>query len=294
MKKVLCLIMALMLVLSFAACSNDAASDEKDAKKATGEVKTKNEVVKDPESVNIEEQVIYDEGDITITAKGLNFDEYWGPEVELFIENNTDLDISVGAKNISVNGLVVGGSFYSDVPAGKKANEALSIYEEDLELSEIELIKEIEFVLSATDSDYEEVFESDPIVIETNADDSYVQKIDDKGVVAVDEDGIKVVVQELAEDDFGDPYVVVYIENNTDGELTFSTENESVNGYAMDVFLYTTVPSGKKAFDTITFYSEDLEENGIDEIKEMELCFSAINWEDWSTYTSPVVSLSFE
>ncbi len=297
MKKLLCLLMAAMVVFSFAACSSgNDATDEK-GKVAVGAEKSDSETAGfDPEDVTVEEQVVYDANDVKVTVKSISFDGYFGPELKVLIENNTAEDITVCTSDSTVNGLVVDCSLYCDVPAGKKANDTITVYDADMERSGIEIIKDIEFKLYATDSNYDKVFESDYIVVNTSAPESYVQKIDDSGYVAVDDGNVKIVIKKIEdEESIWGSEVLVYLENNTDKDLTFQCEDVSVNGFAIDPFFSSDVPAGKKAFDTITFSDTDLEDNDIEDITDMELRFEMINWANWDeNYESDVVSVVFE
>ncbi len=297
MKQLLSFLMALMVVFSFAACGNGDDADEESKKVASGAEKGGSEAVSlVPEDVTVDEQVIYDANDVKVTVKDINYDGYFGPELNVLIENNTEGDITVCTSESTVNGLVVDCSLYCDVPAGKKANDTILLDSTGLERSGIEIIKDIEFVLYATDTEYEDVFESDYIKVTTNAPENYVQEIDDSGYVAVDDENVKVVIKHIEEEkSIWGTEVLVYLENNTDKLLCIQAEDVSVNGFAIDPYFSTEVPAGKKAFDTITFSDTDLEDSGIDEITEMELKFELIDWDDWDyNYESDIVSVVFE
>ncbi|MBQ7876017.1 MAG: hypothetical protein IJ316_01885 [Clostridia bacterium] len=297
MKKLLCLLMALVVVFSFAACNSGDDSSEESKKVASGAKKGDSEVVSIiPEEITVKEQVIYDADDVKVTVKGISFDGYFGPELDVLIENNNEYDITVCTSDSTVNGLVVDCSLYCDVPAGKKANDTILIDSIALESSNIEIIKDVEFILYATDSEYERVFESDYIKVTTTAPEAYVQEIDDSGYVAVDDENVKVIIKHIEpEKSIWGTEVLVYLENNTDRNLCIQTVDVSVNGFAIDPYFSTDVPAGKKAFDTITFSDTDLEDNDIDEITEMELKFEIIDWDDWDyNYESGIVSVVFE
>ena len=52
----------------------------------------------------IEQQVIFDQDGIIITATGIDFNSsFMGPEIKLLIENNTEKNLTVQARNVSVN-----------------------------------------------------------------------------------------------------------------------------------------------------------------------------------------------
>ena len=75
---------------------------EEEAEEAT------EEVAEEPvlEAVTIEETVLLDESGIKITATGLE-DGWLGTDLKLLIENNGDTNVTVQARNSSVNGFMV-------------------------------------------------------------------------------------------------------------------------------------------------------------------------------------------
>ena len=77
------------------------------------------------ETVTIEETVLLDENGIKITAIGLE-DGWFGTDLKLLIENNGDKNVTVQARNSSVNGFMVDTMMSEDVVAGKKANTTLT------------------------------------------------------------------------------------------------------------------------------------------------------------------------
>jgi len=98
--------------------------------------------------------VLYDEGGIKIVRKELITDETaFGPELWLYIENNTDADVTVQCRDVSVNGYMIEPTFSADVMAGRRRNGALFFFTSDMEENDIEKITEIE--LSFHIFDYE-------------------------------------------------------------------------------------------------------------------------------------------
>ncbi|HHU29271.1 MAG TPA: hypothetical protein GXZ53_01075 [Firmicutes bacterium] len=87
--------------------------------------------------------VVFDEAGFKIIFKGIA-ESMMGPEAVLYIENNSAENITVQARNTSVNGYMVEPIFSCDVVQGKKAVDSLSFFEEDLAKNGIEKIEEIE------------------------------------------------------------------------------------------------------------------------------------------------------
>ena len=62
----------------------------------------------------------------------------------------------------------------------------------------------------------------------------------------------------------------VYLENKTDQELMFSTDNVSVNGFMCDPYWAVTVAPGKKANENISFGEGDFQRNNIQSVEQIE------------------------
>ena len=76
---------------------------------------------------------------------------------------------------------------------------------------------------------------------------------------------------------------MLYIENNRSDNISLNVSNLSVNGFMNDSFFYSKVLSGKKSIDDITIFSSDLEDNGIEEISDIEFDFYVINADNYNT-----------
>ena len=104
--------------------------------------------------------------------------------------------MTVQARNSAVNGVMIDTMFSCDVAPGKKANDEITFSSSELKRAGIETIKEIQFQLHIFDADsWNTIVDSDPIVITTNADPSFVQEYDDDGVLLLDKQGFKIVAQ---------------------------------------------------------------------------------------------------
>lgn len=313
MKKVLALLLALTLVFSLAGCgSGDITNDKSPAEVSTDsqkqEIKEPEEssetqgeepstpVVSTSNNASITETVVFDANDIKVTAKALNYDGWMGPELVLLIENNSSQNITVQNRNASINGLMIDPMLSADVAAGKKANETMTIMSSELEQAGIKTIKDIEFILHIFDTEtWDEIVDSDVIVISTDATD-YVQTFDDSGVVAYDENGVKIVAKTLnSSDSFWGADLYLYIENNTEQDITVQARDVSIDGFMIDPVFSSEIVHGKKAFDSLTFMESDLTDNGITDIKEIELKFHIFDTASWDTIKdTDIVTVSFD
>ena len=247
--------------------------------------------------VTIEEQVIYDEHDIKVTASGLDFDDIWGPSIEVLIENNSKKDVTVQADYCIVNDLMTDTMFSSDVASGKKANDTITMLYSDLELEKLNDIQEIELVLNIIDTDtYDTLYQSKVINLKTNTYQSSEFTFDDSGEVAYEDDNYKIVVKKLdSEDSFWGADIYLYLENNSKKDVTIQTENVSINGFMVDPLFSCDVHSGKKAISSITFFESDLEDNNIEDITELELKFNILNSKSYNTIKeTKTIKLNFD
>lgn len=89
--------------------------------------------------------VAYEGDDLRIIVKKLNSsDSFWGSDVYLYIENNRAEDITVQARDVSINGFMVDPIFSSDISAGKKAFDTITFMESDLTDNNVTDITDIE------------------------------------------------------------------------------------------------------------------------------------------------------
>lgn len=104
-------------------------------------------------------------------------------------------------------------------------------------------------------------------------------------VVLEDETGLKFTIKDI-EYSNNVATLNVDIENNSDVELNFSTEDNSVNNYMIDQgYFSTTVAPGKKALDTISFSYDELSLYGITEIAEVQIGLNVRDSENNDIYS---------
>ena len=153
---------------------------------------------------------------------------------------------------------------------------------------------EFKFVIIDGDS-WEHIDETDVIKVDTSIAHSYVQKYDDSGNVLVDYNGIRIIEKGLSENgSFWGPGVVLYIENNSEQDITVQVRDVSINGYMVESMISEEVLIGKKSITDLQFLSNDLKENDITKIEDIEFYFHIFNWKDYdSIYDSDIIKLSY-
>lgn len=98
--------------------------------------------------------IAFDDNGIKIIIKKLNSsDSFWGSDLHLYIENDTSQDITVQARDVSVNGFMVDPIFSCDILANKKAFDTITFMESDLTDNNITDITDLELKFHIFDSD---------------------------------------------------------------------------------------------------------------------------------------------
>lgn len=152
MKKMICLIMAAVLVLALAACS----SSQEPSTEATATDGTAQETVTAPETTapteTFEDIVLAENEDITFKITGVEIDPIWGYTLKVYLENKTEKELMFSVDNVSVNGYMCDPFWASTVDAGKKANEDISFSESEFKSNGIETVTDITFTLRVYDN----------------------------------------------------------------------------------------------------------------------------------------------
>lgn len=315
-KKVWFWIVVVVVVIAFASAggSEDSSEGEKtvnesgskgdvSAEGTEGDTAVEGTGVQEAESnsgnsnVTMETQVLADSNGIKVTATGIE-DGFYGPEIKLQIENTSDVPVMVQSRDVSINGVMMSSVMFScDVAAGKNANDSLSFMSNELKTAGIDTIGDIELKIAVSNGeDWSDIFTTETQIIKTSASGTFEQTYDDSGFVAVDQDGYRVIVKKLeSEDSFWGADIYVYVENNSDRDVTIQARDVSINGYMVDPMFSSDVMAGKKAFDSISFLESDLETNGIEDITEMELYFTIFDKNSWDTVLdTDIIKVSFQ
>lgn len=267
----------------------DTNKDTTENTKAAVEVLTEKEEITENITTQAEteeiqqaaEEVLYESDGIKIVYKGYTAEElFQSAKFDIYIENNSDKNISVSLDELNVNGYTISCLFYEEVPAGKKANAQIDLYSTQLEENNIESIGVVEFALHATDSStYDRLFETETITITLDETVSQEQSTDNYEVIYQGEN-VTVYYTGLTEETGLIPshsFGFLVVNDNTDKNITVSADNMSINDFAVTDLFYAEVSAGKKTNDSITIYKNELEENGIETIEKFEFTLSCID-----------------
>lgn len=238
-------------------------------------------------SITVEETVIYHENDIVITVTGL--ERSWGQrELKLLIENNSDEDIYVCGEYFAVNGISIYSYLTVTVAANKKANTSIWLDSTEFADAGIEQIASISgydvHIYDDDSYDYNtgtyDTLDQFSFTVETAAAADHVQQIDESGEVIYQESGITVIAREFT-NSFWESGVELLIKNESDQNLNVVAVNLSVNDYMVNGWLDEYVCKGTVRYCVIGLFSEDLKENGIDEIEKIAFSMQFLDAETY-------------
>ncbi|MEN6593428.1 MAG: zinc ribbon domain-containing protein [Clostridiaceae bacterium] len=246
--------------------------------------------------VTVSEQVVLDQDGVRVTVLSMDMENWFGPTLNVLIENNTDKSLTVQARESSVNGVMMDPYFSCDVAAGKKANGEISYLSTDLSDAGITTIQTMELLFYVYETDtWDEVFSSDIVAITTSAQGTFTQTYDTAGTEVLNEKGIRFVVQRLDEDDaVWGSNVRVYVENNSTRAITVQLTDVSVNGFMVDPYYYSALSPSKVSFDRVSFLQSDLDDNQISSIESLEFRIHVYDSNSWDTILdSDVITITF-
>lgn len=283
MRKIICAILAILLMVSLSACVIIGPRDEKSlSTKAPSGSSEPQET--DPQETKplLEETVLYEDESYKITVTGME-ETIWGTEIKLLLENNTDRNIALSGDVFVVNGITMDGSLYLDVAAGKKANGEITLHTSDLEtagITEIAAVTAYDANIFDTDN-YKDLL-STPLEIKTSIADDYTQPINDDGDVLWEGEGITVISRVIQNSLFG-RNVKLLIKNNSEDDIVVQADNVSVNGFTISEIMSSDVVAGTVCYTDMTVMEYSLEDNGIEDIEEVSFTLKILNPETFHT-----------
>lgn len=253
--------------------STEVQGEEKESVKTTGTKSDKSEKFKF--DTTIEETLIADEDGIKITARELKFENNT-PKLSIYIENNTDKDLSfysgtMASSMNAVNGYMVNSMYLNcDVTAGKNASDEISLEKDELESYGIHEIEEIQLSIYVVDSDYNDVLSVGPVQIQTSAYANLSTETDSLKAVAgsgefynlsntdllfsseeeiYNEDDMKITAAYYIQESGGDYYLFLEVENQSSDVRDIFFKDIAVNNIELTSGRWTssTVLPGHRA-----------------------------------------------
>ena len=159
MKKLIVMMTAAALALSFAACGSKTDSESSATStettvptESTTDTAADTTVATDTTEAAFEEIVLVDNEDITVKVTGINEDTIWGYALTVYLENKTDKNLMFSLSDVSVNGFMCDPYWAQSVAAGMKSNTEVSWFDDDLKANGIREVEDVTFTLRIYDS----------------------------------------------------------------------------------------------------------------------------------------------
>lgn len=276
------------MVISLVACSNKSESnnDSEFKNKELSSNEAEEDAIDDGE-IEFEELTVIDNNECVINITGIEPDNMWGYTVTVYLENkSTEKNYTFLVESAAVDGVQTDPFFTAEVSAGKKSNEEIIFSDEILQENGITEFTDIELSFRVYDS---ENWDANSIVDKTihiypfGEENSSVfeRKALDSDNIIVDNDLATVTIIGYSNDDDLGYSVKFFLENKTDKALIFNANEVSINGYMIDPFWAIEIMPKKFAFSSMTWFSEELESNGISNIENIEFMLSANDYDTW-------------
>lgn len=205
-------------------------------------------------------QLLLDKRGLVIMATGLDENGAQGPALNVSIENRSETDVTVGVRDVCVNGWMMDASFSAAVAAGERKEGSILFPAARMKQSGIEAIAVLEFSFHILNRDRITFLDSDTVIIRTPAADTWQYRFDGPGQELYSENGVRIVSWGLSEKEtvFG-PELVLFMENTTDRAITIQARSVSVNGSAVNAVFFEEIAPGRRSAAAITITGVSIE-----------------------------------
>lgn len=277
MKKIVRLLLAITLCLGLTACGS-----RQDTPGETGTDTTASADTRQTEPV-LAEQVVYEEGGIRITVRGMEENTMTGTDILILLENGTDRNVIFSGDLFIVNGVTMPGYLYAQAAAGTKANDTIELHREMLEAAGIGAVRTVAgYDARIVDADTYETLARVPLELTTVYAGQDAFPPEQTGVELYRDQGITVIAQTLTEEFYGQTAQLL-VKNDTGRNMIVEAEHIVVNGYTVDAWLYDTVAADTVRYCQLDLFETGLAENGIDRIDTVSFQLNFLDAESFET-----------
>ena len=248
--------------------------------------------VTQPESASIAEgQILYEDNDLVITTDSIEAD-YESVYVVLDIQNNSEKPLSLVCESSTINGFYIDNGFTVDIDAGSETIAGMTYSNTALNMCGISEITDICFSLSAfTYEDYEFLFETPIMAIETDLKGSTEQAVNTAGTVIYDSKDFQLIGKGFASDGEDNNVLILMAVNNMAESVNISLlDGEAeIDGESCTSSFSKIMPANSKAIFTVYFL--DSEGDPISQFETARAAFSLTNANTWKVIeTTPAIS----
>ena len=259
-KKQFCATLAVLLLLTLAACGANTKNDANAFQPFTA----------------------VDNAKCRINVTGIDPDNLFGYTVKLQLKNKSlTQTLFFTTEECTVNGVEWDPWLYTEVEPGRTESVEMSFSGEPYrklipEITDIELI----FKVTDTDNDDAEAANARVHIYPIGRDNAkrHVHELQPPEKLAFDNDQFVCIVQYLDPEGFYGNTLRLYMENKTDRRVVFSAADATVNGIAVDLLWAHSVYAGHIALDGVVLDDNDLTQNGITEIESIEFVMNVYDY----------------
>lgn len=252
MKKLLALLLALVMVLSFAACGEGDEEEEtsrrrkkdtettSDTTEGTEPEETEDDKEEDDENKDSKASpyTIFDEMDVTVLDTGdltLSFgeleDDNWGNTVcKVEGENYSGGTLNVTLPAVAVNGMMTNDYFFLELEEDSDDSTEFTIYDID----DPDDLTRLSMLIRVTDEDYESEYHLIEIYPQGKKAHKENRPDRDGNDVLLDKKGLYVVTQDLIYSDNWDPQLRYLAFNDADEVFSLSLDPIAINGFGVN------------------------------------------------------------
>ena len=232
--------------------------------------------------------VLYSDENCAFTVTESEYNEHLGLQIHVLCENKSDRTLMFTWNDTSVCGFMYDPFWAEEVAPGKKVNSTVDFDTYALEQMGVSSVDQVAFTLTVVDS--EEFL--DGSLVSTGFAIYPTGKTPDQAVfpeyqhkngetVIVNQDVVTFIIESV-EDEVSEYYTLnCYVANRTGKNLMVSWDAVSVNGFMVDPFWAASVSAGNQLITQINFLRSDLEDQGIEEVSEIEFTLLAMDQDDW-------------
>ena len=299
MKRMICLILALALVFTMAACGSKEVPVVTTATEATVEIDeatAPEETTEVTEATEITEPAmdlpaLVNDENVTFIVGAVSNNAMAGMTLEVTCVNKTQETLVFSWNDVSVCGLMYDPAWAVTVPAGETVDSRVEIDTYALETMGIRSVDEITFKLDVVSSEnwmdapyVAEYFTIYPTGLSADTVVFPVRDTLESEEVLVDDENMTFIIEYV--EPLDQTYLVrCYVENKTDATLMANWENVTVNGEEVDPFWSVVVAPGKGAYAQVVFNQSDLQSVGVTDVDQIDFDLLAYCYDDWTELT---------
>lgn len=237
--------------------------------------KDNNETTSTPEPTEeyvletIEEQVLFDEAGVKVTAKSIVDSANYGKGILFILENSTMKALTFDCKRLIINGVMAPDHFGDRVQAGGSVEMVGYFGSGMMDYLGIDNVGEIEVQFDCYDTvNYTSVYTSDVITIKTSEYENMDTEVDFDGEKVFEGSGIN-IYGKMADDDIFNQAMLFLIENTSEADLLFKSEGVTIDDEFNEyIYGFTMCDTCYKLY-YLEFGDEENEEESVGEKFEM-------------------------